>query len=224
MVHVCPRCYQQCKSKFDMKRHFDRKIVCKIKINDISIKQCNNLLLNGETKIEKIKIVHICECGKQFNRKSRLNRHKEVCQNVIVELKIENEMLIENKKKEIEILRHQNQIELEKLRHQNEKDLIKPVPFHKETKQNFIYLLQEREFIKTGECVYKIGKTINPKARLTDYSKGTMVCCLLLCENCDELEKRLIAIFTEKFKLRCDIGKEYFEGDVYEMVKTIKLN
>jgi hypothetical protein len=215
MVHVCPRCNYISRNKSDVKRHFGKATECKVINKDIPIDDCLVMLEEGKFKLKNFK-KHECVCGKVYDRKTRLDSHKHKC-DVQINSKIsDNELEILNK-----------QIELEKLRHQNEKEiikLIKPVPFHKETKQNFIYLLQEREFIKTGECVYKIGKTINPKARLTDYSKGTMVCCLLLCENCDELEKRLIAIFTEKFKLRCDIGKEYFEGDVYEMVKTIKLN
>jgi hypothetical protein len=221
VLYNCLRCGYNTNKKTDMGRHCNRKKTCNPILSNIPINDCIGLA--KQTNNFKTNKKHTCSCGKIFDRQSRLDLHQSKCKKIETKL----EMLIENKKKEIEILRHQNQIELEKLKHQNEKELIKlikPVPFHKETKQNFIYLLQEREFIKTGECVYKIGKTINPKARLTDYSKGTMVCCLLLCENCDELEKRLIAIFTEKFKLRCDIGKEYFEGDVYEMVNTIKLN
>ena len=87
--------------------------------------------------------------------------------------------------------------------------------------KDFIYLLQEREFIKTNESIYKIGKSINPKDRLSSYPKGSKLLVLLNCEDCHISEKELINTFTEKFTLRKDIGNEYFQGDAKEMTREI---
>jgi hypothetical protein len=47
------------------------------------------MLDKDETKIKKQKTLHRCDCGKKFNRKSRLEKHKEVCNIAIVDLKKE---------------------------------------------------------------------------------------------------------------------------------------
>ena len=92
-------------------------------------------------------------------------------------------------------------------------------------KPNYIYLLQEREFIKTNEQIYKIGKTkqINNK-RLNQYPKGSILLFQIICDNCDYLEKYLINIFKKKYKHCIDIGNEYFEGFYKEMIEIIYQN
>jgi hypothetical protein len=60
----------------------------------------------------------------------------------------------------------------------------------------YIYLLQEREFIKTKENIYKLGKTKQENLkRLKQYSKGSELIIQLQCEN--------------------------FEGDKYKMQEII---
>ena len=86
----------------------------------------------------------------------------------------------------------------------------------------YIYLLQEREFIKTKENIYKLGKTKQENLkRIQNYSNGTKLNIQLECENCDIAEKNLIIIFKESFKQRTDIGTEYFEGDKDKMQEII---
>jgi hypothetical protein len=87
---------------------------------------------------------------------------------------------------------------------------------------NYIYLLQVREFIKTSESVYKIGKTKqNGLSRFNNYPKGSVLLLHIICSNCDSLEKDIIAKFKEKYKQRKDIGNEYFEGNYREMIQDI---
>ena len=86
----------------------------------------------------------------------------------------------------------------------------------------YIYLLQEREFIKTKENIYKLGKSRQENtARVKQYPKGSKLIIQLQCKNCDNTETALIKIFKESFKQRTDIGTEYFEGDKYEMCNII---
>ena len=84
----------------------------------------------------------------------------------------------------------------------------------------YIYLLQEREFIKTKENIYKLGKTKQENLkRIQNYPNGTVLVIQLECENCDIIEKNLIIIFKESFKQR--IGIEYFEGNPDAMRKIV---
>ena len=86
----------------------------------------------------------------------------------------------------------------------------------------YIYLLQEREFIKTKENIYKLGKTKQDNLkRIQNYSNGTKLIIQLECENCDITEKVLIKIFKKNFIQRTDFGYEWFEGNKYEMCNII---
>jgi len=91
-----------------------------------------------------------------------------------------------------------------------------------ETNDHYIYLLQEREFIKTNEPIYKIGKTKKPSlTRLQNYPKGTILIFQIKCKDCDTYEKILISIFKEKFIQHKNIGNEYFMGNYFEMINVI---
>lgn len=86
----------------------------------------------------------------------------------------------------------------------------------------YIYLLQEREFVNASENVFKIGKSkqINVK-RIKQYPKGSILLVQVACSNCDAMEKDLIRIFKKKYTHRSDIGAEYFEGDQADMSRVI---
>jgi len=92
-----------------------------------------------------------------------------------------------------------------------------------ETKQleeeHCIYIIHEREFIKTGENIYKIGRSTNFKNRWGDYPKGSTLKYFSICDDSVKHEKILLKMYDKVFKQRTDIGSEYFEGNVLEMVK-----
>jgi phage/plasmid-associated DNA primase len=90
------------------------------------------------------------------------------------------------------------------------------------TYNEYIYLLQEREFIKTNEPVYKIGKTTQQNtARFNNYPKGSKLLFQIICNNCHNNEKEIKKSFIDKYKQRKDIGIEYFEGDYKAMIKDL---
>jgi len=91
-----------------------------------------------------------------------------------------------------------------------------------ELKPQYIYLLQEREFIKTKEDIYKIGKTkqSNDK-RFKQYPKDSILLYQIICDNCDFIEKNLIKEFKNKFTHCKTIGNEYFKGNYKYMIDTI---
>jgi len=86
----------------------------------------------------------------------------------------------------------------------------------------YIYLLQEREFVVTQQDIFKIGKSRqNNLGRISQYPNGTQLVMQIRCKNCDVTERKLIALFTKNFKRRRDIGLEYFEGNYHDMVRYI---
>ena len=88
----------------------------------------------------------------------------------------------------------------------------------------YIYLLQEREFIKTKEHVYKVGMTKKENhERFNQYPKGSVLLFQMICDNCKNMEKLVLKKFKETFKQRKDIGNEYFEGEYKCMVDIIYL-
>ena len=86
----------------------------------------------------------------------------------------------------------------------------------------YIYLIQEREFIKTKENIYKIGKTKQENLkRFNSYPNGSNLLLYSICSNCSNIERVIIKLFREKYVLQRDIGNEYFKGNHYEMMKDI---
>ena len=106
--------------------------------------------------------------------------------------------------------------------------LVAPPPFPNPTvefgkKPGHIYFLREREFLKTNEEIYKIGKTINIKNRMPSYPKDSRLYVCFYCpSDIDVVEKHLIVVLDRVcVRKRTDIGAEYFEGDVHDMIAAI---
>lgn len=87
-----------------------------------------------------------------------------------------------------------------------------------ESTPGHLYVIKEREFIKTNENILKIGKTTSIKNRMPAYPKNSRVVAMYYCTNIHEVEKRLIGVFDTQFIKRTDIGHEYYEGCEREMV------
>lgn len=87
---------------------------------------------------------------------------------------------------------------------------------------NFVYLVREREFIKTGEQIYKIGKTSQyGLTRFSQYPSGSELILHIQCSDCSIIEQMIMNSFTSKYKHMKDIGREYFEGDKLSMMSEI---
>lgn len=72
-------------------------------------------------------------------------------------------------------------------------------------------MVKEREFIKTDEAIYKIGKSTNIKSRMPSYPKNSIIYGIVYSCDVHKAEKDLIRHFDERFKQRPDIGREYYE-------------
>lgn len=87
---------------------------------------------------------------------------------------------------------------------------------------HYIYLLKEREFIKTNENIFKIGKTHQEGlSRFSSYPNGSQLLLHIICKNCDAIEKNIILSFKKKYIQRLEIGHEYFQGNYQDMLKDI---
>ena len=85
---------------------------------------------------------------------------------------------------------------------------------------SYCYIIHVREFIKTGESIYKIGRTTQPKdKRLSQYPKGSIEKIKQHVSDCVKCEQEIKRVFDKKFKNCRDVGREYYEGDYAEMEK-----
>ena len=101
-----------------------------------------------------------------------------------------------------------------------QKDNKKP----KTDETHYIYMLQEREFIKSNENIYKIGYTSRSVIeRFNEYPKysNLLFCCPISCSHSRVCENNIIKICSSKFIQRKDIGIEYFEGLKMNIIKEI---
>jgi len=90
-------------------------------------------------------------------------------------------------------------------------------------RKGWLYLVQEREFVRTGETIYKVGQTVEIGKRLVKYPAGSIPYLVLHTggNNHVEMEKSILQQFRKMFVSRTDIGLEYFEGDVGQMIEII---
>jgi hypothetical protein len=103
--------------------------------------------------------------------------------------------------------------------------LFKEEYIYKYIAMEYIYLIKEREFIKTEEEIYKIGRSSQYNAkRINQYPNGSIILLIIFCGNSGEIEKCLIIEFKKLFKQRRDIGLEYFEGCFLKMRDVITEN
>lgn len=91
-----------------------------------------------------------------------------------------------------------------------------------------IYMVHLREFKKTKENIYKIGRTERSfKDRMCGYPKGSTTIVVAEVKDCRNAEREIMKTFDHKFTQRNDIGREYYEGNVDDMLnefnKIVKL-
>lgn len=92
-------------------------------------------------------------------------------------------------------------------------------PARNDNKCGAIYLLQEREFLNSGENVYKIGRTSQEGLKRFDsYPKGSVLYCIRKSDNPIRDEKTIKNVFDDMFENRDDIGREYYQGDLTDMI------
>lgn len=183
---------------------------------------------------------YICACGKSFKYQQSLSEHgtgkkskkgpcpaymerKHNCLPVDMgEKKIkkssqkDNKSITQQNYYDTNLANNINSLKIDDVRAQ-----IKTTSFND---TQFFYLLIEREFIKTGESIYKIGRTIVVARRFMRYPKGSEIICVLKVPNCEQFETDIKVEFKRLFVNRLDIGDEYFEGDIRKMKNIIYMH
>jgi hypothetical protein len=91
------------------------------------------------------------------------------------------------------------------------------------TTMEYIYVLQSCHFFENNIPVYKIGRTgqSNTK-RFFGYPKDTKILFIKMCKNSTTIENNLLNMFDIKYAMFPHFGREYFIGDVNEMIKDIE--
>uniref|UniRef100_A0A6C0IBJ9 C2H2-type domain-containing protein n=1 Tax=viral metagenome TaxID=1070528 RepID=A0A6C0IBJ9_9ZZZZ len=86
----------------------------------------------------------------------------------------------------------------------------------------YIYCILEREFTNSSENIYKIGKTKQSNIdRFKQYSKGSILLFHMISTDCSADEKQIIKLFIQKYIQRTEIGREYFSGDINNIIRDI---
>jgi hypothetical protein len=178
------------------------------------IKKCGY----GIAEIIEIPVDIICEyCNKAYSTKDNLNKHlKNFC-------KVKDSKIVEKMKKlELENKVLKKLVPVPVVNEQVSEDKLSAISITF-TPEGFLYIIREREDIKLNKEIYKIGHTLRKfKDRYSDYPNGSQI---LYVENVStdiafKLEQKILDVFKTKFKL--SRGKEYFEGDIKEMISLIK--
>jgi hypothetical protein len=105
-MHKCPRCNYESKYKYNLLKHLNRQVVCKVLNEDIGIEKCKVFLISGKLKTKK-NIVHECKyCGKIFNRIQRLENHNKKC----VEKEDLQEIVIKQQKQIKQLMKEKSNI------------------------------------------------------------------------------------------------------------------
>ena len=235
-IFNCSKCIYQTNKKYNLNRHITTKHKEEVNTNtntNICIK-CNKIL-SSKRNLENHLL--ICKgvsnplechfCHKIFANRGSKSIHLKICKKKPIELININDPSINQiiitinykcykcsfqSNKIIDISNHINLVHNENIRIKNNDN------------NEYIYLLQEREFIKTNEPIYKIGKTKQEKLqRIKSYPNGSKLIFYNDCIDCDEKEKLILKEFKNHFIHMNKIGNEYFMGD-YMLMKNIIFN
>jgi hypothetical protein len=194
-----------CKYKSNKKYNLDRHINTKHK-NDI-IENNNDIVQNKNNDIIENK------CNKILSSKQNLEKHLLICKGVSNQLECHlcHKIYYDSSSKSRHLKKCKGVLT----------ELGNNI-IEENKNSEYIYLLQEREFIKTNEPIYKIGKTKQEcLKRIINYPNGTKLIIQIECNDCDTYEKLLITKFKNDFIHKNDIGNEYFYGNRFKMINII---
>jgi hypothetical protein len=207
MIYKCFRCGKDYNYKNDIRRHYNRKNPCRVILRGLTQKECISLL-DPPLEVNKVDILE--------EQNKNLIDIVEKLQKRLTKLENNNNKIINNNIQEIVVKQQkENKILKEKIKDLEIERNIQPDTNH------FIYIIKEREFIKTNEEIYKIGKTRGLRNRIGDYPKGSAIKMVYPCKDIDIIEKELLLLFDEQFIRMVDVGREYFRGDINVMVNLV---
>jgi hypothetical protein len=119
------------------------------------------------------------------------------------------------------------QAKLEEERKEADKQKAKEISKEENEKDHhYIYCLREREFIKTQENIYKVGKTsCHPFKRLKQYPEASELVLLLKVDDCHTSETTLLKYLDNIFEKASyggkQIGREYYMAKEKDIIGSI---
>lgn len=243
-VHNCPNCSYTSHRPFDLRRHLRRKIPCNLiggnlntsvvdKIDEINlrlIKQNNGL--NEQNTIPNKQNVALNEdkgankcdkCKKTFSNHSNYISHvrKKKCRGCEPEV---CKICLKRFNSTTARATHNRRVNCKPPSIQTPNiDTTNCIPDSSSNPNEFIYLIQLREFVRNNEPVYKIGRTKQSyEKRIRSYPRGSSLFFYHAVDDCVTTETNIKQYLSEKFTQRRDLGLEYFEGDCKLIMKSIK--
>jgi hypothetical protein len=211
IIFNCKFCKYKTNKKFNLNRHITNKHIDKIiEIEEEEIEK---------EEIKEEEIYNCVKCDKNYKTIKYFNNHQKNCNGLNILSCSKCMFIFTSRQAKSNHIKKNNCIAKSIINNINNHQ--KFINNDNETKE-FIYLLQEREFIKTKEPIYKIGKTKQEKLkRIKSYPNGSELLLYTVCNNCDEIEKTIINKFKSHFIHKKDIGNEYFKGDYNSMIYLI---
>ena len=189
--YTCPRCGYFSYLRANIRKHFNRKRECQIKLQNIPITECFQTVLNEETNFVSQNVSHSCEfvsqnvsrvslnvsiknqqctfCNKKFNHRQSKFRHEKKCKNKDKKQfgKIEEEnKIIENLKTENEILKNSKNTTIQNNMINNNNNTVIINAFGKE---NLAYISKEYIHGLIREGPLKIAEAIFNVTHLKNY-------------------------------------------------------
>jgi hypothetical protein len=218
-MYNCSYCKYKSNKKYNLDRHINTKHKNNIIENNNDIVQNkNNDIIENNNDIVQNKNNDIIEnkcykCNKILSSKQNLKKHLLICKGVSnpLECHLCHKIYYDSSSKSKHLKKCKGVLT----------ELGNNI-IEENKNSEYIYLLQEREFIKTNEPIYKIGKTKQEcLKRIINYPNGTKLIIQIECNDCDTYEKLLITKFKKDFIHKNDIGNEYFYGNRFKMINII---
>lgn len=99
----------------------------------------------------------------------------------------------------------------------------------KDIEDHYIYCIIEREFVKSKENIFKVGKSTQIFKRIKQYPNDSKVILIAKVKDCHKAEKELLSFLDsdQKTKRMDKIGREYYECDIQNLTRlfyTVCLN
>ena len=247
-VHNCPNCSYTSHRPFDLRRHLRRKIPCnliggnlntsvvctKYTVNTVTHRStdANKELIDAENEPVNSKNEPIAakndpitcqKCKQTFSKNSNYKRHisKTRCRGCEPEV---CKICLKRFNSTTARATHNRRVNCKPPSIQTPNiDTTNCIPDSSSNPNEFIYLIQLREFVRNNEPVYKIGRTKQSyEKRIRSYPRGSSLFFYHAVDDCVTTETNIKQYLSEKFTQRRDLGLEYFEGDCKLIMKSIK--
>jgi hypothetical protein len=85
----------------------------------------------------------------------------------------------------------------------------------------YLYIIHVREFHLQNRPIYKIGRTSDILKRFAQYPKNSKLLFVLPTTDAITFERLVLGSFRNKYIHNTEYGKEYFEGDLTNMINTM---